>query len=47
VIDACVAFNLDAAGYTPQATSELKRRLGAAEVICIFSKALTPTEGVD
>jgi predicted N-acetyltransferase YhbS len=44
-VDGYVAFNLAAAGYTPEATSELKRRLGAAEVICIFYKALAPAEG--
>jgi GNAT superfamily N-acetyltransferase len=45
MIDGCVAFNLAAAGHTPEATSELKRRLGAAEVISIFYKALSPAEG--
>jgi hypothetical protein len=45
VIDGCVAFNLAAAGYTPEAASELKRRLGAAEIISIFYKALTPAQG--
>jgi GNAT superfamily N-acetyltransferase len=44
-IDGCVGFNVAAASYTPEAANELKRRLGAADVICIFYKALTPAGG--
>jgi hypothetical protein len=41
-IGGCEAFNIPADGYAPEANRELKRRLGAAEVIGIFHKTLPP-----
>jgi GNAT superfamily N-acetyltransferase len=46
-IDCCAVFNVPARGFVPNAAEELRRRLGAADVICIFYKTLTPGAGED
>jgi GNAT superfamily N-acetyltransferase len=44
-IDGCAVFNVPARGYVPNAAEELRRLLGAADVICIFYKTITPGTG--